>query len=183
MTMSTRSESEIDYAKTPQVANHKRHHLSPAIAKDNEDLPTSVNTPEQLDGLPLECLSHDNPNRPLRHVDDRGHVYTYSLQPMLYSVGFILVVELRERFSFYGLYFTQTLYLTGVYNDEWNAGFSAVDAATFVSLSTAVAYTTPFLGAILADTVVGDYTAIVLDYQDQLKKISTDDIRISSFAN
>lgn len=157
------SESDIDYAPTPQVSNHKRHHLSPPkMASQDDDLPSGVHTLEQLEGLPPECLSNKNPHRPLRHVDDRGHSYTYALQPMFYSVAFILVVELLERFSFYGVYYTQTLYLTGVYNEDWNAGLNSVDAASFVSVSTAVAYTTPFIGAILADSILGDYWAIVV---------------------
>lgn len=56
--------------------------------------------------------------------------------------------------------YTQTLFLTGVYNPDWNPGFTSVDAASFVSISTAVAYTTPFLGAIMADSV-GDYKSIL----------------------
>jgi proton-dependent oligopeptide transporter, POT family len=157
----TGSESIIDYAPTPQVANHKHHHLAPSNSKMDEDLPTSVNSEEQLEGLPPECRS-DNPHRPLRHVDDRGYEYTYSLQPMLYSVGFILVVELLERFSYYGVDYTQTLYLTGVYNEDWNAGLTSVDAASFVSVCTMLAYSTPFVGAILADSVLGDYSSIVV---------------------
>lgn len=81
---------------------------------------------------------------------------------MVCAVGFILIVELLDRFSFYGVYYTQTLYLTGVYNPDWNAGLSSIDAASFVSVSTAVAHTTPFIGAILADSVLGDYMAIVV---------------------
>ena len=72
----------------------------PAFRPD-DDLPTNVQAPEQLALLPPECLS-DNKERPLRHVDDQGNVYTYALKPMSYSVLFILSVELLERFSFYG---------------------------------------------------------------------------------
>ena len=74
---------------------------------------------------------------------------------------FILMVELLERFSFYGYYYTLTLYLTGVYNEDWNAGFASVEAASFVSFAGMIAYTTPFVGAILADTVWGDYKSIL----------------------
>jgi POT family proton-dependent oligopeptide transporter len=54
------------------------------------------------------------------------------------------------------------MFLTGVYDDRWNAGFTSVDAASFVSISTAVAYTTPFMGAILADKYLGDYRSIII---------------------
>jgi len=60
-----------------------------------------------------------------------------------------------------GIYYTLTLYLTGVYNENWNAGLTSVDAASYVSISTAVAYSTPFVGAILADVVLGDYKSIL----------------------
>jgi proton-dependent oligopeptide transporter, POT family len=142
----------------------KRHLQSSSLGDDNEDeddLPTHVNHVSQLQHLPPECLSHKDPHRPLRHVDEDHVESTYSLTPISYSVALILVVELLERFSFYGIYYTQTLYLTGVYNQEWNPGLTSVHAASFVSTSTAVAYTTPFLGAILADTVLGDYYSIL----------------------
>ena len=126
------------------------------------DLPNNVSTQEQLSNLPPECVSSQaHANKPLRHVDEKGNVYHYALQPMFYSVVFILAVETIERFSFYGVYYTQTFYLTGVYNEDWNAGFDSVTASTFVSVATAVAYTTPFVGALLADSVLGDYKAIV----------------------
>lgn len=57
---------------------------------------------------------------------------------------------------------TMTLFLTGAYNEDWNAGFTSVKAASFVSVSTMVAYSTPFVGAILADSLLGDYKSILL---------------------
>jgi len=135
---------------------------------EDEDLPSNVNSYEQLKTLPPECLNNDGTNkadydrRPLKHMDDRGNVFTYSLNPMMYSVFLILIVELLERFSFYGVYYTQTLYLTGVYDPDWNAGLTSVDASSFVAFSTAVAYTTPFIGAICADALWGDYLSILI---------------------
>lgn len=126
-----------------------------------EELPTNVTTTEQLTRLPDECLSKDS-ERPLQHMDERGAVHRYSLTPMTYSVIFILLVELLERFSFYGLIYTQTSYLTGVYDSKWNADLSSVEAASYVSISIAVAYTTPFIGAVMADSIFGDYTSVVL---------------------
>lgn len=127
---------------------------------DNDTLPSNVKEPSDLAALPDECLS-GNPKRPLRHVDPFGEVYTYVLVPTT-IVFLVFVVEAMERFSFYGIYYTFTMYLTGVYNEDWNAGFDAVQAASFVSLSTAVAYTTPFCGALLADYFTGDYGSIVI---------------------
>lgn len=69
--------------------------------RPDDDLPTDVETVEQLKLLPEEMLSGDE-QRPLRHVDDQGIETFYSLKPMTYSVILILMVELLERFSFYG---------------------------------------------------------------------------------
>jgi POT family proton-dependent oligopeptide transporter len=122
-------------------------------------LPNNVCTEEQLLLLPEECLSGHHV-RPLRHVDEEGNESFYHLRPMFYSVIFILLVELLERFSFYGINYTQTSYLTGSYNRDWNADMEAVDASTYVSISVAVAYTSPFLGAYLADAILGDYGSL-----------------------
>ena len=120
-----------------------------------------MSTEEQLKLLPPECISGDK-DRPLRHVDEWDEVSHHALQPMFYSVIYILMVELLERFSFYGINYTQTSFLTGDYNEEWNADFDAVEASTYVSISVAVAYTTPFIGAILADSILGDYYAMLV---------------------
>ena len=128
--------------------------------KPDDELPTNVHTKEQLENLPEECLSGKD-DCPLRHVDLKGNTFHYALEPMKYSVSLILVVELMERFAFYGIYYTQTLYLTGVYNEHWNPGFTSVDAASYVSISTAVSYTCPFIGALLADSYLGDYKSIL----------------------
>jgi proton-dependent oligopeptide transporter, POT family len=125
-------------------------------------LPTSVDDETQLDSLPDACRSFTNPDRPLRHVDLHGMESTYVLRPLRNVVWLILIVEAMERFAYYGVYYTQTLYLTGVYNEDWNAGLSSIEAASYVSLSTAVAYSTPFLGAYLADAILGDYWTIAL---------------------
>lgn len=125
------------------------------------DLPNNISTEAQLTTIPDVCLS-GNKQRPLRHVNERGDVSTYSLRPMFFSVIFILLVELLERFSFYGVNYTQTSFLTGEYDRQWNAGMSAIAASSYVSISTAVAYSTPFIGAILADCVFGDYWSILV---------------------
>jgi POT family proton-dependent oligopeptide transporter len=46
-------------------------------------------------------------------MDEFGHEYKYYLQPMKMAVIYILVVEMLERFSFYGINYTTTAYLTG----------------------------------------------------------------------
>mmetsp|Transcript_3945 Transcript_3945/g.7583 ORF Transcript_3945/g.7583 Transcript_3945/m.7583 type:complete len:675 (+) Transcript_3945:270-2294(+) len=139
--------------------NIVRSSSSSQFSEASDELPNNVGSVDQLDILPEECLSGDK-DRPLRHVDELGEVSYYSLQPMLYSVVIILFVELVERFSFYGINYTQTSYLTGAYNRNWNADMEAVSASSYVSISVAVAYTTPFIGAFLADSLLGDYLTI-----------------------
>jgi hypothetical protein len=107
------------------------------VTSVDDDLPFNVGSEEQLKLLPEECLSGSKV-RPLRHVTEDGQVYNYALQPMFYSVIFILLVELLERFSFYGVNYTQTSFLTGVYNEDWNAGMNSIAASSYVSISTAV---------------------------------------------
>jgi hypothetical protein len=94
-----------------------------------DDVPTNVSEPEQLKDLPEECLSGD-PIRPLQHFDEDGKVCTYALNPMVYSVVVILLMEGLERFSFYGINYTQTSYLTGSYDRDWNAGMEAIPASS-----------------------------------------------------
>lgn len=81
-----------------------------ASFRPDDELPTNVETREQLALLPPECLSGEK-ERPLRHVDDQGHVFFYSLKPMRYSVILILMVELLERFSFYGAFVSILTYI------------------------------------------------------------------------
>ena len=133
---------------------------SPSRSESSEELPTNISKPHQLNSLPDECLSGMR-DRPLQHFDEHGTTTQYSLNPMAYSVFFILVIELLERFSFYGINYTQTSFLTGAYDEEWNAGMEAVSASTYVAVSVAVAYTTPFIGAVLADGLLGDYWTLL----------------------
>jgi POT family proton-dependent oligopeptide transporter len=167
-----RVSSTDDDAASPATSPQPRRvvDLTPLFG---EDLPTNVTTLEQLAKLP-DDLKSGNPLKPLQYIDegamdddDSGDVseayytYQYALQPMTYAVIFILVVELLERFSYYGIVYTETSYLTGSYNPDWNAGLSAISATSFVSMSSAIAYTTPFLGSILADSFCGEYWVIL----------------------
>jgi hypothetical protein len=97
--------------------------------EDDNDIPTNVCSVEQLGDLPDECLSGD-PIRPLQHFDEDGRCDTYALNPMLYSVFMILLTEGIERFAFYGINYTQTLYLTGAYDKDWNADMEAIPASS-----------------------------------------------------
>jgi len=135
--------------------------LSVSVRLEESDLDGNVGTEAQLASVPDKFLSSDS-KRPLRYIDDDGSVYTYSLRPLFYSVIFILLIELLERFSFYGVTNTQLEYLVGHYNPEWNAGLTSVQASSFVGASSALAYTAPFIGGIMADGLFGDYLNIIL---------------------
>jgi proton-dependent oligopeptide transporter, POT family len=146
---------------TPSQPSLSRRNSSNYTEGTDDEMPTNVSTVEQLALLPPECLSSD-PTRPLQHFHEDGvTVTTYALEPMLYSVAFILVTECIERFCFYGINYTQTSYLTGAYNDDWNADLDAITASQYVSVSVAVAYSTPFIGAYLADQCLGDFSSIL----------------------
>ena len=69
--------------------------------EDENDLFTNVNTKDQLELCHPKFRSGD-PVRPLRVKDEYGDTYKYALNPTTYSVIFILLVELLERFSFNG---------------------------------------------------------------------------------
>jgi POT family proton-dependent oligopeptide transporter len=144
------------------MSSNKEIELDKLASTLSDALPGDVSTHEQLSNIPEECLNTANDKRPLLHTDANGNSYTYSLNPLYYSVFLILILELLERFSFYGLYMTQTNYLTGSYDENWNADMSSMEAASLVSLSTAVAYTIPFAGGLLADAYLGDYKTILL---------------------
>ena len=73
---------------------------------------TRISTVEHMRHLTSDFVSCDV-HRPLLHVDECGNEYTYYLNPMGSSVLFILLVEMLERFSFYGINYTTTAYLTG----------------------------------------------------------------------
>jgi len=66
--------------------------------------------------------------------------------------------------DYYGLYMTQTNYLTGSYDENWSPHMTSMDAASLVSISTAVAYTVPFVGGMLADRYLGDYRTILMGF-------------------
>lgn len=135
---------------------------SPSDTSSDDSIPTNVSHVEQLSQLPQECVSiNDYPDRPLVHVDAAGQVYRYALEPISYAAVWILLVETMERLSFYGLNYTQASYLTGSYDADWNANMDAISASTYVAVSVAVAYTTPFLGVALEERL-GDYTTILV---------------------
>jgi POT family proton-dependent oligopeptide transporter len=179
ISLTTRSRQPIDEPPLPHpnrlvpadMEAASLHSRSNSFVIDTSLHLTRISSASHLQSLPSEFLSDDydksSPSltrtlRPLLHVDEHGHEYKYYLQPMKMAVLYILLVEMLERFSFYGINYTTTSYLTGEYDERWNADLPSIKASSYVSISTAVAYTTPFLGALLADNVLGEYTTILL---------------------
>lgn len=132
-----------------------------ASSEPEKALPNNISNEEDLAFVPAEYINDEDPKRPLKFTDKDGSVYKFALKPLVYSVLFILLVECLERFTYYGINNTQTAFLTGVYDAHWNANMTATEAASMTSLSVAVAYSSPFLGAILADGLLGDFWNIV----------------------
>jgi dipeptide/tripeptide permease len=134
----------------------------------DENLPSNVDSKEQLACLPERYLS-DDPKRPLLlttcdeslYGDGKHSYFKYALRPLWYSAFLILVVELMERFTYYGIGSIQTAFLTGAYQPNWNPEMSAVQASMYTSTSIGIAYTVPFVGGIIADGFLGDYWSIV----------------------
>ncbi|KAK1734388.1 proton-dependent oligopeptide transporter family protein [Skeletonema marinoi] len=152
---------------SPAISSTSSQQQSTTTTTNNNNYPpktlhlTAISSPSHLPSLPSE-LKSNNPTRPLLHIDEQGHPYHYFLNPMTQSVILILLVEMLERFCFYGINYTTTAYLTGEYNDDWNADMPSIQASSYVSISTAVAYTTPFVGAMLADNLLGEYITIIM---------------------
>jgi len=128
---------------------------------DGDDLPIAVNTTEELVDLPAMYRS-DDPKRPLLLTVEGEPPYKYALNPVTFSVLAILVIECLERFAYYGINNNETAFLEGAYDENWNANLTSSDAVSFTSGSVAIAYTTPFIGGILADGFTGDFWAIVI---------------------
>lgn len=166
--MAASSEKEFDNNIELESTKHVDgvHHNEEAPSS----MPGNVNTLKQLDSIPEKFKTQHFTKdekivkaRPLLNIDAGGNKYTYALNPFTYSVFLILVLELLERFSFYAIFMTQTNYLTGSYSsDGWYADMTSMEAASLISLSTAVAYTVPFIGGVLADRYFGDYKTILL---------------------
>jgi POT family proton-dependent oligopeptide transporter len=105
----------------------------------------------------------------LPQQDQQGQ-HCYVSQPLYYSVIFILIIEMMERMTYYGIINSETSYLTGMYsnanqhrsNRDWYPHMTAVIASSYTSTAIGIAYTSPFLGGIVADTILGDYWAIIL---------------------
>ena len=65
------------------------------------------------------------------------------------SIPFILTTEFCERFSYYGMRAILVLFLSNI------LGYSETDSSVVFHGFTVLAYLTPILGAIMADSFIG----------------------------
>ena len=154
-----------DFTGTSPEQDKKDQYADEVPVETTNEVPEDVNSVEQLDLVPDTYLS-DDPKRPLKY-EVNGAVHKFALKPLFYSVIFILLVEAIERLSYYGVSYTATSYFTGHYANQtgypdWSPALGSVEASSWVSISTSIAYATPFVGAILADTLLGGYYTILL---------------------
>jgi len=77
-----------------------------------------------------------------------------TVYPYPKSIPFILTTEFCERFSYYGMRAILTLFVNQV------IGWSETDSSVLFHGFTVVAYLTPILGAILADSFIGKFRTI-----------------------
>ena len=84
----------------------------------------------------------------------------YASNPLKYSIVFILILDFLERFAFNGIIFTMPGYLTGYYQPLWNPAFAPWEANSYIAMSQGIGYLSPFLVAIVADALIGDYWSI-----------------------
>ena len=67
-----------------------------------------------------------------------------------------------DRTGMWGTSYTNVPFLTGYYNNNFNPGMGANEAARFSSTGMIVAYITPFFTALLADGLFGDFSTIFI---------------------
>jgi len=115
-----------------------------------------VSTKSQLSLIPDEFLNFGSEKKPLKFGP-----HTFALRPLSFCVILILLMEGLERLSFYGINYTLTSFLTGAYG-PWSPNLSSATAASWVQISTAIAYSVPFLGAIISDGLLGNYATILV---------------------
>lgn len=80
------------------------------------------------------------------------------------GIPFIIGNELAERFSYYGMRAILVVFMTQYLMDAAGnpAPMSASEAKAYFHLFVSITYFTPFLGALLADGLLGKYRTIIL---------------------
>ncbi len=80
------------------------------------------------------------------------------------GIPFIIANELAERFSYYGMRAVLVVFMTQYLMDAEGkfAPMAAGEAQAYFHLFVSITYFTPFLGALLADGLLGKYRTIIL---------------------
>lgn len=102
------------------------------------------------------------------------------------GIPYIIVNDVAERFSFYGVRAILVIFMTQylMTGDGVLATFSEEDATSYFHLFTATAYFLPILGAIVSDAFLGKYRTIIflsLVYCAGHLSLSMDDTRVGLF--
>lgn len=113
----------------------------------------------------VNTLGHDDDDtNPRQFVtwESRGTSYQFSNNPMRNCVWIILVLRAVQQGLTFGMLFINPGFLTGAYNSSWSPGFSSSKANTFITGTQGLNSTLPFLIALVADFLIGDYWVILL---------------------
>ncbi len=115
----------------------------PAIVRSSKK-EWNADRKEHLADVPSKYLSGDD-KRPLLSRNTDGSESRYALHhPVLLEASWQAIVN------------TMMFYLEGAFNPNWSSGMTMVQAGQFVSSSLGIMFTTPFIGAIIADTFLGN---------------------------
>ena len=89
--------------------------------------------------------------------ESRGESYHFHGNPMRNCVWILLVLKGVQNSLNLGTIFINPGFLTGAYNPDWSPGFSSSKANTFISGTQALNSSLPFIVALVADFLTGDY--------------------------
>lgn len=80
-----------------------------------------------------------------------SQTYYFYDNPLRHCCFFLLATITFVKVTWNSFQLTLIVYITGLYNPDWNAGFSPDDASSFIASTSIIAYTAPFIAAIAAD--------------------------------
>ncbi len=104
---------------------------------------------------------------PLLLDEDDKNEYPHVEQPSISSttsgsIFILLLFGAIERGCYYGIMYTQNSFLEGMYDENWSPDVNTRTSLEITSLTMTLAFTYPFIGAILADSFLGNYWTILI---------------------